>query len=182
MMVGVLIIYVEEVEQPSPPGKAYSVSAPYGVDGLAQKKEEFKDENAYQMRKMDRRSRKSHDFIQPDESLERGAGISYKELKKKRDHEYTLKNEERRNDDFKARSIFDKSDKISNTLAFRVKKSDVAQDAKSHIGSTRAQHNMMLANKVKGERHFDFGNEENKEVNAVEIAEGKLPYGEPSKN
>ena len=73
------------------------------------------------------------------------------------------------------------NDKITNTLAFRVKKSDIVDDTKSHIGTTRAQHNRMLENKVKGETHFNFGNK-NEENNANEPLTAKLPYGEPSKN
>mmetsp|Transcript_853 Transcript_853/g.729 ORF Transcript_853/g.729 Transcript_853/m.729 type:complete len:367 (+) Transcript_853:3-1103(+) len=161
--------------------KKYDISVPYGVDSQNKMNEEMKNEEAYLFKQVKRRGRRLHS---PTQSMpDRGAGISIVELEKKRNHEYTLDNEERRNDTLNARSIFDKSDKISNTLAFRVKKSDMAEDAKSHFGSTRAHHNLMLRNKVKGEEHFEFGkNEEDGEINVQKILSTILPYGEPSKH
>jgi hypothetical protein len=50
-----------------------------------------------------------------------------------------------------ARPMFDKSDKFT------------------YIPSNRAQVNMMLANKVRGEKHFEFGQEAEEDVKSVKV-------------
>ncbi|CAI2373491.1 unnamed protein product [Moneuplotes crassus] len=166
-------------EKPKSQYSSYSISAPYGMDVKVQQKKQTRDEEAYKIHTRAKHGLRSHSQSPITDHPIRGAGMSYKEIQKHRDHEITLKNDERRFDSNKARSLFDKSE-ITNTLAFRVKKSDLAEDAKSHAGSIRALHNRMLANKVRGEQHFKFGDNDNPPP--TKSLDKKLPYGEPSKN
>ena len=95
-------------EQPLRKDSSYTISAPYGIDKLTAQKEDQKNEEAYKIKETHHRNLRSTSQSQAHKVEQRGAGISNVELKKKRDHETTLANEERRNEDYKARSIFDK--------------------------------------------------------------------------